>query len=67
MGPDSIQLTGPGIRPYQSISSRASVTNVTVYSVGAILQCHCTIGWIIKTRAQDQFCELFGFLHAHVG
>ena len=58
MGPGSIQLTGPGIRFYQSISSQASVTNETAYSIGAILQCRCTIGWIIKTRAHDQFCVL---------
>ncbi len=57
MSPGSIQLTGPGIRPYQSISSRASVTNETAYSVGDI-QSHKTIGRIIKMRTCDQFCEL---------
>ena len=59
MGPESIQLTGSRIRSYQSISSQASVTNETAYSVGVILQCCNTIGWIIKTRAHDQFCVLY--------
>ncbi len=57
MSPAAIQLTGPGIRPYQGISSRTSVTNLTAYSVVDI-QSHKTISRIIKMRTRDQFCEL---------
>ena len=42
----------------EHISSRASVTRETVYSVGVILQFRNTIGRIIKTRTHDQSWEL---------